>query len=630
MAPSVPAIFLFATLLAIPSQSRTLFPFEQQQLTREYVASLPEADRQLFAFDEQFGAQVESAADKPCRYNTTDGKWPSEKAWNGLAKQLNSTESLIKATPQASPCYGSDKNDAKCQDLAKNWFSPMLHIDDPTEVLSPLYQGLTCQPPTIFDSKNCTIGGYPTYVLKTRSVLDIQLGINFARNNNIRLIIKNTGHDFAGKSVGASSLSIWTHVLKDIQIIDNYVDDSGYKGPAVKAGAGVQAFELYKAVNDKGLVVVAGEGQTVGVMGGYIQGGGHSPLSSIYGMAADHVLGFEVVTATGEFVTANSTSNTDLFWALRGGGGATYGVVTSVTVKAYKDFRVSAASWTLNSTKLGTARFWAATQAFLDGANTYADSGVYTYFTIAPGPTGKEYTFSMKPLFAPNKTVTELNTVLTPYFKQLTGYNIPFSPKITEYKSFYQGWQAEFGPEMGSNVQTAVGSRLFPRSNFADEKSRNTTFNAIRATVESGQPVIAFNVAPTLARGGNPDNAVNPAWRNAVIHAIMSRSWDTKSSVAEILAVRKTFTTSAMQKWRDITTGSGSYLNEADRMEPNWQQSFFGDKYTRLLEIKKDRDPKNVFWAVNSVGSEGWAVQSVDGLPNENGKLCKVTTTADV
>ncbi|CAI6342256.1 unnamed protein product [Periconia digitata] len=625
MAPAISSLLLLTCLLAIPSQSRTLFAFEQQQLTREYVASLPEEDRQLFAFDDQFDTEIASAADKPCRYNSTDGKWPSEKAWNGLAKQLNTSSSLIKTIPQASECYGSNKNVAKCQELGKNWANPTLHIDDPSEVLSPIYQGLTCQPPSIYDSINCTLGGYPTYVINVKSVLDIQLGINFARNNNIRLIIKNTGHDFAGKSVGASSLSIWTHGLKDIQFFDNYVDESGYKGPAVKAGAGVQAFELYKAVSDKNVVVVAGEGQTVGVMGGYIQGGGHSPLSSLYGMAADHVLGFEVVTAIGEFVTANSTSNTDLFWALRGGGGATYGVVTSVTVKAFKDMPVAAASWSFNSTKLGAAGFWTATQAFIDGANTYADNGVYTYFMIAPSPTGKDYTFLMKPLFAPNKTTNELNTILGPFLKQLTSKNIPLSPKITGYKGFYPAWQAEFGPEMGSNVQTAVGSRLFPRSNFADDKSRNTTFIALRETVEAGQPIIAFNIAPTSARGGNVDNAVNPAWRNAVIHAIMSRSWDAKSSVTDILTARKSFTTVAMQKWRDITAGSGSYLNEADRMEPNWQQSFFGDKYTKLLSIKQDRDPKNVFWAVNSVGSEGWAVQSVDGLPNENGKLCKVS-----
>ncbi|KAF1955810.1 FAD binding domain-containing protein [Byssothecium circinans] len=628
MAPMLSSFLLTTCLLSIPSQSRTLFAFEQNQLTREYIASLRDEDQQLFAFDDQFDTNAVNKTDKRCRYGPTDGKWPSEKAWTRLSKQLSTETALIKTTPQASPCYGVTKDDAKCQELARNWFDPHSHINDPTEILSPVYQGLTCQPPSIYDSTTCTLGGYPSYVIKAKDVLDIQLGINFARNDNIRLVVKNTGHDFAGKSVGAGSLSIWTHGLKDIQVFDNYVDDSGYKGPAVKAGAGVQAFELYKAVSDKGYAVVAGEGRTVGVMGGYIQGGGHSPLSSLYGMAADHVLGFEVVTAIGEFLSANATSNTDLFWALRGGGGATFGIVTSVTVKAFKDIPVTAASWSFNSSKLGVESFWNATKAFIDGANNYADKGIYTYFMVGQGPGGKDYMFNMAPFFAPGKTTQETNAVLAPYLTQLTGQNIPFSPKITEYKGFNSAWQAEFGLEGGSNVQSAIGSRLFQRSNFDNDQSRTTTFNALRASVEAGQSVIAFNLGPTLVRGGNADNAVNPAWRSTVIHAITSRGWNTKATSAEILATRKAFTNGTLQKWRDITPNSGSYLNEADRMEPNWQTSFWGDKYARLLEIKKERDPKNVFWAVNSVGSEGWVVESVDGLPNENGKLCKVNATS--
>jgi FAD/FMN-containing dehydrogenase len=75
--------------------------------------------------------------------------------------------------------------------------------------------------------------------------------------------------------------------------------------------------------------------QTVGVAGGYVAGGGHSPLSSKYGLAADHVLSMDVVTPDGRFVTADEKNNVDLFWALRGGGGGTFGVVTSVTFKVY-------------------------------------------------------------------------------------------------------------------------------------------------------------------------------------------------------------------------------------------------------------------------------------------------------
>ncbi|KAF2121183.1 hypothetical protein BDV96DRAFT_484134 [Lophiotrema nucula] len=623
MAPLLHSLLLAASLLSTASLSRTLFAYERKQLTREYVESLPEEDARLFAFDGQFAAAPNKTSTR-CRYGPDDGKWPSEKAWTKLARQLSSVDALIKAVPQASVCYGDTKNDAQCTALTANWTNSYSHIDDPTEILSPIYQGLTCTPPQIYNSGNCTLGGYPSYVIKAKNVLDLQLGINFARNDGVRLVVKNTGHDFAGKSAGAGALSLWTHGLKDMQFFDNYVDESGYKGPAIKAGAGVQAFELYKFANDHGVVAVAGEGQTVGVMGGYIQGGGHSPLSSIYGMAADHVLGFEVITPIGEFLSANSSANQDLFWALRGGGGGTFGVVTSVMIKVYKDMPVTAASWTLDSSKLGKDNFWAATKAFVDRVTPHADNGTYSYFILAPSATGTDYSFIMQPFFAPNQTAKQVNTLLGPYSSALTRINVPFSPKITEYKGFYAAWQAEFPLEAQSDVQTAFGSRLFPRSNFASETGRNITFNTLRTTVEAGQSVIGFNMAPTLARGGNPDNAVNPAWRTSLLHAITGRRWNLPSTTSSILAARNSFTNGTMQKWRDVTPGSGSYLNEADRLEPNWQQAFWGDKYARLLQIKKDNDPKDVLWAVNAVGSEGWRVESVDGLPDENGKLCKI------
>jgi FAD/FMN-containing dehydrogenase len=336
-------------------------------------------------------------------------------------------------------------------------------------------------------------------------------------------------------------------------------------------------------------------------------------------MAADHVLGFEVVDPFGDFVTANSTSNQDLFWALRGGGGGTFGVVTSVTIKVYKDMPVAAASWTLDSSKIGKDKFWAATKAHVDRANDYADAGTYSYFLLIP--TGTDFTLIMQPFFAPNKTASQLNTLLAPYFSKLTSLNIPLSHKVNEYKSFYPAWQAEFPLEPQSDVSTVVSSRLFPRSNFASETGRNTTFNVLRQSAEAGQTLIAFNMA---TRGNNPDNAVNPAWRNSVYHIITGIRIDPTASAATALAARAAFTNGTMQKWRDVTPSSGSYLNEADRLEPNWQQSFWGDKYTRLLSIKRELDPRDNFWAHHAVGSEGWQVESVDGLPNENGKLCKV------
>ncbi|MAD84573.1 MAG: hypothetical protein CL912_16565 [Deltaproteobacteria bacterium] len=138
-------------------------------------------------------------------------------------------------------------------------------MSDPTSMMSPLFQGRTCQPPSISPASNgtCTIGDYPSYAINASRIADIHLGVNFARNTGIRLVIKNTGHDFSGKSGGAGSLSIWTHYLKDIEYIPESKGGGkkGYKGPAFKSGSGVQAWEIYEATSKQGLIVVGGEGR---------------------------------------------------------------------------------------------------------------------------------------------------------------------------------------------------------------------------------------------------------------------------------------------------------------------------------------------------------------------------------
>ena len=78
-----------------------------------------------------------------------------------------------------------------------------------------------------------------------------------------------------------------------------------------------------------------------------------------------------------------------------------------------------------------------------------------------------------------------------------------------------------------------------------------------------------------------------------------------------------------MDKIRAVTPTGGSYVNEGDVEEPNWQQAFYGASYARLLEIKKLRDPWGLFWAPTTPGSEAWSVTTADGLPTQNGPLCK-------
>lgn len=78
-----------------------------------------------------------------------------------------------------------------------------------------------------------------------------------------------------------------------------------------------------------------------------------------------------------------------------------------------------------------------------------------------------------------------------------------------------------------------------------------------------------------------------------------------------------------MDMLRAATPGGGAYVNEADVLEPEWQASFFGGNYARLVEIKEERDPWGVFWAPTTPGSERWQVVGAGELPTQNGRLCR-------
>lgn len=559
-----------------------------------------------------------------CKVFPGDLEWPSDDDWEALDSATDGP--LLKPLPQAHICYsngtGISVDNATCQAMTSSWTDPFFHTEDPIEMLSPLYGGMTCQPPSIFTETNtCTQGGYPVYVVNATNVADIQAAVNFARNTGIRLVIKNTGHDFAGKSAGAGSLSIWTHHFKELAFLPDY-SSSEYTGPAIKAGVGIQGYELYAAADKLGVVGMGGECPTVGVTGGWLQGGGHSPVSSLWGMGADQALGFEVVTSDGQFVTANKDTNADLYWALRGGGGGNFGVVTSVVMKVHYDVSISAASWTFATGGNVTAeQFKAGMKAYFETFPEGADNGIYAYFKIFNR--AGSMSFSMQPYFAPGKDMAETKALLAPWISQMEVLKIPLDIKWQEFDSFYTAYNASFPVGNVNNQGVATASRMFPRENWANETIWNATFDGMWSSLEAGNALIGYNIAPSWERGGYTNAPVNPAWRNAISFIITGVVTDMTKSWAEQLEQRQNFTDTVMQDWRDLTPGSGSYLSEADRLEPNFQWAFWGSFYPKLLEVKKKYDPYNLFYAAQSVGSEFFEVRTPsDGYPGENGKLC--------
>jgi FAD/FMN-containing dehydrogenase len=142
-----------------------------------------------------------------------------------------------------------------------------------------------------------------------------------ARQHNIRLVVKNSGHDYIGRSSGGNSLSIWVHHMKGIQIHDKSFTPKNcsvaIEGVAITAAAGTQMLETYQQTSAINYTVVGGNGRTV-ALGGFLTGAGHSILAPHYGLATDQILELEVVAPNGEILTLNECQNPDLFWAVRG------------------------------------------------------------------------------------------------------------------------------------------------------------------------------------------------------------------------------------------------------------------------------------------------------------------------
>ncbi|RSL60868.1 hypothetical protein CEP54_006525 [Fusarium duplospermum] len=121
------------------------------------------------------------------------------------------------------------------------------------------------------------------------------------------------------------------------------------------------------------------------------------------------------------------------------------------------------------------------------------------------------------------------------------------------------------------------------------------------------------------ARSVAVDNALNPAWRDPVVHLIVKESWKDSLPYTQAKAALDDMTNAKGAALRGLAPDSGTYFNEADALEPDWQKAFWGSNYEKLLDIKHKYDPSGVFWCKKCVGSEAWVEQLGGGEP------CRVT-----
>ncbi|KIW01005.1 uncharacterized protein PV09_07522 [Verruconis gallopava] len=564
-------------------------------------------------------ASDRSASLNCCKAFPESDSWPSKSAWLSLNETLEGN--LIAAIPPASVCHSDRPNydNATCAEVTKLWTTSWeFHADDPVSVGENNWSNDTCLPNP---NAPCTGHGYPIYVVNASKPEHVQTGIKFARDNNVRLVVKGTGHDFRGRTAAPYSLSIWTRHLRGTRFHEAYqtcgalpADDLNfYSGPAITVAAGENNGAALALANEHGLMVHVGSAPSVGV-GGFLTGGGQTLFSSQKGLATDAVLEFSIVLPNGDIVTASACQNTDVFWAVRGGGGSTIGIVLNFTVKTFPSIPITSTTFGFSSPTLVNDAFWSALTYMATQMTMLVTAGITMYASVVP-PINESTSWSFSGKFMGlNQSSIDTRGYLAPiaeHFNVSYGSDILASlTEIQEWPSFYDWWSKQVDA-------TPMGIDLAFASRILDEKALNHPNFTDLIKQAAGTGGVAFNGVSGPGTHAYPAdfNAACPAWRVGYVHSIVGAVWSPFNTTAKSAAIENltNVTSAALRK---LAPDTGSYVNEASPYEPNYQNAFWGSNYPRLLSIKRKLDPTDVFWCEACVGSERWYIR-------DDGALCR-------
>jgi FAD/FMN-containing dehydrogenase len=571
------------------------------------------------------------AAQPRQRVRPGDPDWPSPATWDSLNRDVGGR--LLKLESPFADCRAKPQG-AACAEVLSHIENPYLIGDQPALTQASGWVDAWTSRPSAF-------------AVAAASTADIAAAVNFARQHNLRLVVKGGGHGYQGTSNAPDSLLIWTRRMNAATLHNDFVPQGcqAKQGPqpAVSVGAGALWADAYEMVTTRGGRYVQGGGcRTVGVAG-LVQGGGFGSWSKRYGTGAAGLLEAEIVTADGVVRVVNECLNPDLFWAIKGGGGGTFGVVTRFTLRTRElpEFFGVVSSAIRAASDVAYRALIAEALSFYR-ANLFNDHwGEKIYFR-------SDNTIDIGMLFQ-GLTRQQVEEAWAPFFGWVRArkeYSFTRQPLVLAVPA-QRFWDPQF---MNTQVSGAV---------LLDDREGAPPHHAFWKDnqYEAGQLLHAYKSAWL------PAALLEPHRQSALVDAIFasSRHWGSEfhfnkglagASVEEIVSARNTATNpqvldafalviigsagppaypdmpgplpdlvyardaaahaaKAMEELFKIAPGAGAYLSESDYFQVNWQRAFWGTNYPKLLEIKRKYDPGGLFFVHHGVGSEAW---SADGF----------------
>jgi FAD/FMN-containing dehydrogenase len=566
------------------------------------------------------------------RQRLTDAGWPSKEAWKRLNDAVGGN--LLPVDFPIVACAPGGAS-TECKKVFESLKNPYYIGDQPGVTQTLGWIDAWATKPSV-------------YAVAARNANDIAAAVNFARENDLRLVVKGGGHSYQGTSNAPDSLLIWTRHMHDIETHAAFVAHGceGTHPPqrAVTLGAGAIWMQAYDAVTTKAGAYVQGGGCTTVGVAGLIQSGGFGSFSKHYGLAAAGLLEAEIVTADGKPRIANACTNADLFWALKGGGGSSFGVVSKLTLRVRQlpefaggaDFRIKAASDEAFRRLIRQFVSFYREALFNDHWGEQAHMAPDNSLAVSMVFHGLDTEQSQK--------------VWQPFLDWLArspaAYSIEAPPEIGSMPA-RRWWDVEWRREHLQHVFIAdsrsgsgpnnvwwrgdggqVGwvvygfESLWLPASLLQSDSQELLANALFAASRHSEVELHFNKglagAPQEAIEAAKDTAMNPAVLSAFALAIVADGQGPAypgipNHEPDVVRGRKAADTvrRCMSELRAIAPNGGAYVSESNFFETEWQRSYWGSNRPRLAEIKKKYDPTGLFFVHNGVGSEEW---SADGF----------------